>query len=202
MESAHKRLNTPFGLAIMTPPYTESDERVRGTSTYPPGSKENGGIFCHANTWAVAAAAKLGWGDRAYQYYRQYLPLARQDLDRTMVEPYVYCGNLCGPDHPLFGRGRNGWLSGTASWSYVAATQWILGIQPTYQGLRIQPVLPSHWDGFEVQRFFRGTHFEISVKRATGADKPGITVDGSHTDGKVVFLPEQSGNTVKVTVII
>jgi cellobiose phosphorylase len=202
MESAHRRLNTPVGLAIMTPAYAESEARVRGTSTYPPGSKENGGIFCHANTWAVVAAAMLDWGDRAYQYYRQYLPLAQQDLDRYMVEPYVYCGNLCGPEHPLFGRGRNAWLSGTASWSYIAATQWILGIQPTYRGLLIQPVIPSDWKGFEARRIFRGTLYEIVVRRSTGIETPGVTADGCQVNGNIVLLPMQKGGTVKVTAII
>jgi len=202
MESSHLRLNTPVGLAIMTPAYAESDERVRGTSTYPPGGKENGGIFCHANTWAVAAAAKLGWGDRAYQYYRQYLPLAHEDLDRYMVEPYVYCGNLCGPEHPLFGRGRNAWLSGTASWSYIAATQYILGIQPTYRGLKIQPVIPQGWKGFEVRRTFRDTIYEITVRKANGDEKQGVVADGCCVDGNLVLLPEKKGGVVKVSAII
>ena len=202
MESAHKRLNTPFGLAIMTPAYTESEARVRGTSTYPPGSKENGGIFCHANTWAVVAAAKLSWGDRAYQYYRQYLPLAKQDLDRYMVEPYVYCGNLCGPEHPLFGRGRNAWLSGTASWSYVAATQWILGIRPTFRGLLIQPAIPEGWTGFKMHRTFRGTSYEITVRKASGKEIPGVSAEGCQVNGNVVLLPGKAGGSVNVTAII
>ena len=127
----------------MWPPYDQGNDRVRGTTTYPPGAKENGGIFCHANTWAIIAAAKLGWGERAYQYYRQILPLARKDVDRMKAEPYVYCGNIAAPEHKQYGYGRNSWLTGTASWTYVAGTQWILGIRPTYQGLEIAPVDPA-----------------------------------------------------------
>ena len=98
----HEKLNSEFGIALMWPPYRQGNERVRGTSTFQPGAKENGGIFCHANPWAIIAAAMLGWGDRAFQYYRQILPLKREDADRFMVEPYVYCQNICGPEHPQF----------------------------------------------------------------------------------------------------
>ena len=136
MHSAHAWLNSRFGLAILAPAYTHGDPRIGGTTTYPPGAKENGGIFCHTNTWAIIAAARLGWNDLAYQYYQQIMPLIRNDNDVFKVEPYVYCGNICGPEHAQFGYGRNSWLSGTASWTYVAGTQWILGIRPTYKGLK------------------------------------------------------------------
>ncbi len=116
----------------MAPAYDGYSERVRGTTTYPPGLKENGGIFCHANAWAVVAAAALGDGDLAYRYYRQILPLARTDPDTLLTEPYVYCQNIAAPEHTHAGRGRNSWLTGTAAWTYVGATQWILGIRPTY----------------------------------------------------------------------
>ena len=143
LDAMHEHLATEYGIALLAPPYEGSDPRVRGTSTYPPGAKENGGIFCHANAWAIVAAAMVGDGDRAYDYYRRILPLRRSDADRFLVEPYVYCQNICGPTHPQFGMGRNAWLTGTASWTFVAATQWILGIRPTYRGLRVAPALPS-----------------------------------------------------------
>ncbi len=134
MQSADEKLNTRFGIALLWPPYDGGDDRVRGTSTYLPGAKENGGIFCHANTWSIVAAAMLGDGDAAYRYYRQILPLARTDSDRYMVEPYTYPQNICGPAHPSFGMARNAWLTGTAAWTFVAATQWILGIRPHVRG--------------------------------------------------------------------
>ena len=142
MRAAHDLLDTPYGLSLLWPPYDGADPRVNGTATYPPGAKENGGIFCHAAAWSIIAAAMQGDGDRAYEYYRQLLPLARADVGLAAVEPYVYCQNICGPAHPQFGLGRNAWLTGAAAWTYVAATQWILGIRPTFQGLRVAPVPP------------------------------------------------------------
>ena len=152
MEQAHEKLNSKFGLALLWPAYTEGDERVRGTTTYPPGAKENGGIFCHANTWAIVAAAKLGMAERAMQYYLQITLFMRRDVDVMKVEPYVYWGNVTAPEHKQYGYARNAWLSGTASWTYVAGTQWILGIRPTHAGLMIAPAIPEKWKGFKATR--------------------------------------------------
>ena len=199
MESVHAMLNSEFGIALLWPPYDGGDERVAGTTTFPPGAKENGGIFCHANTWAIVAAAMLGWGDRAFQYYRQILPLARSDADRFKVEPYVYCQNICGPTHPQFGLGRNAWLTGTASWTYVAGTQWILGIRPTYDGLRIAPVIPTSWSGFSARRVFRDVAYEITVTRAGKGNSVSLVIDGEPVEGDIV--PLSSGKeTVHVEV--
>lgn len=213
MQSAHERLNTRFGLALMDPPYTHSDERVRGTSTYPPGAKENGGIFCHANTWAIIAAARLGWNERAYLYYRQLLPLACTDPDLLAVEPYVYCSNICGPTHPQFGYGRNAWLSGTASWMYVSATQWILGLRPTHQGLQLAPAIPAGWPGFTARRIFRGVTYHITVERGCQdfnghgeimRHKPSVRliVDGRTLPGNIIPLPPEGVTEVKVRAIL
>ncbi len=190
MASLHTRLNTLFGIALMDPPYTRGNERVRGTATYPPGAKENGGIFCHANTWAMIAAAQLGLGDLAYQYYRQILPLARQDSEQYAVEPYVYPQNICGPTHPDFGHARNAWLTGTAAWTYVAATQWILGIRATFNGLHIAPCIPQTWDGFRATRQFRGATYDIRVSNPDHlcAGVRAIQVDGNAISGTVVPL--------------
>ncbi len=186
MASAHDVLDTPYGPCLMSPPYDGGDPRVNGTSTFPPGAKENGGIFCHAAAWSVVAAAKLGDGDRAYEYYRQLLPLARHDVDRAAVEPYVYCQNICGPTHPQYGLGRNAWLTGAASWMYVAVTQWILGIRPTYAGLRVAPALPSSWQGYTARRLFRGTFYDITVTRKGPGNSVSLTVDGTPVPGDVV----------------
>ncbi len=110
LDAVAELLGTPFGTALLWPPYDGADDRVRGTSTYPPGAKENGGIFCHANTWLIIAAAMLGRADDAYAHYRRILPLARTDADRYKAEPYVYSQNICGPAHPQFGMARNAWL--------------------------------------------------------------------------------------------
>jgi cellobiose phosphorylase len=189
MDSAHRMLDTPYGPSLLWPPYDGGDKRVNGTSTFPPGAKENGGIFCHAAAWSVVAAAQLGDGDRAYEYYRQLLPLARADVDRAAVEPYVYCQNICGPAHPQYGLGRNSWLTGAAAWMYVAATQWILGIRPTHDGLQVAPAIPSGWSGFSCRRRFRGTTYEITVTRSGPGDTVSLVVDGRHVRGDIVPLP-------------
>jgi cellobiose phosphorylase len=200
MESAHEKLNSPYGLALMWPPYTEGNERVRGTSTYPPGAKENGGIFCHANTWAIVAAARLKWGERAYRYYRQILPLARPDVDLSQAEPYVYCSNICSREHPQYGYARNSWLTGTASWAYVAGTQWILGIRPSFNGLVVSPVLPDGWKGFQAIRVFRGVTYRISVECQGRGKQVSLEVNGEPVEGDVVPLPKEGVKDVEVRV--
>ncbi len=202
MEQADALLNTPAGLRLIWPPYRAYSERVRGTTTYPPGAKENGGIFCHANAWAIVAAAQLGWGDRAYQYYRQILPLANDDPDTLMTEPYVFCQNICAPEHPHAGRGRNSWLTGTASWTYVAATQWILGIRPEHHGLRVAPVIPSGWPGFTAKRVFQGVTYHISVTRRGPGNAVSLTADGHPIVGDVVPLPSEGQREVQVRVLL
>jgi cellobiose phosphorylase len=200
MEQAHEKLNSKFGLALLWPSYTEGDQRVRGTTTYPPGAKENGGIFCHANTWAIVAAAKLGMAERAMQYYLQITPFMRRDVDVMKVEPYVYCGNVTGPEHKQYGYARNAWLSGTASWTYVAGTQWILGIRPTYAGLMIAPVIPEKWKGFKATRLYRGVRYLIEVKRTGKGSGVQLTVDGHTIAGSVIPLPAAGTKEVKVEV--
>jgi cellobiose phosphorylase len=202
MESAHEKLNTPFGLRLMGPPYDGAQERVGGTTTYPPGVKENGGIFNHANTWAIIAAARLGQGERAYRYYRQILPLARKDVDVLRTEPYVYSQNLAAPEHRHSGRGRTSWLTGTAAYTYVAGTQWILGIRPTFTGLQIAPVIPESWKGFTAERVFRGSLYKITARRIGKGNRVALEADGRKLDGDVVPLPVTAGKTVDVKVAI
>ncbi len=202
LAAAEERLGTPFGHALLRPPYDGADARVGGTSTYPPGAKENGGIFCHAAAWAIVAAAMLGRGDAAYAHYRALLPLARVDADRLRAEPYVYCQNVCGPAHPQYGLGRNAWLTGTAAWVFVAASQWILGIRPTYRGLRIAPTIPAAWPGFRARRVFRGVVHEIEVRRAGSGNRASLTVDGRPIDGDVVPLAAPGVDRVIVEVVL
>lgn len=202
MESAHRLLNTPAGLALLWPAYRGFQERIRGTTTYPPGAKENGGIFCHAHAWAIIAAAMLGWAERALEYYHEIVPLTRSDVAHTAVEPYVYCQNICGPEHPQYGRGRNSWLTGTASWAYVAATQHILGIRPTYDGLEIAPVIPASWPGFQAERRFRGVLYRITVRRAGPGSEIALAVDGRPVPGRVVPLPPPGQQEVEVQVTL
>jgi len=202
LQSVEEHLGTPFGTALLWPPYDGGDERVRGTSTYPPGAKENGGIFCHANTWLVVAAAMLGRGDDAFEHYRRILPLARTDADLFRAEPYVYSQNICGPAHPQFGMARNAWLTGTAAWSFVAATQWILGIRPTFDGLRIAPSIPASWPGFEAHRVFRGVTYEIRARREGPGNAASLVVDGRPIADSVVPLPPPGTELVTVDITL
>ena len=172
-----------------------------GVTTYPPGAKENGGIFLHANPWAIMAECVRGNGDRAWRYYQQINPAARNDdLDRFEVEPYVYPQNVLGDEHPQFGLGRNSWLSGTASWAYQSATQRILGIRADYAGLVVDPRVPGAWKGFTVVRRFRGATYRIRVRnpRGTGKGVASASIDGRPlaVEGGVALLPVMPADTV------
>lgn len=197
MDSAREWLNTRYGLKLSAPGYNGFDPSVGGITTYPPGAKENGGIFLHTNPWAVIAETKLGRGERAYEYYRQINPAARNDLIEVYeCEPYVYPQNILGDEHPQFGLARNSWLSGTASWAYQAGTQYILGLRPEYSGLRLEPCIPPQWNGFEVTRQFRGSRYHIRVHNPRHVSKgiQRLVVDGVEIKGTLIPLPAQAGD--------
>lgn len=182
MDSVYERLSTEHGVALCAPAHTKEVPGV-GLSllVFPPGHKENGGIFCHANAWTVVAEGILGRGDRAYEYYRGFLPAGYNDLaEIRQVEPYVYSQFVHGPESPRFGQARNPWLTGTASWAYVGVTQYILGVRAELDGLRIDPCLPEGWNGYQVMRRFRGMNLTINVVNvdglATGVSS--VTIDG------------------------
>lgn len=185
LESVYTHLNTKYGIVLVYPGYPEFDSKLGGITTYPPGAKENGGIFAHANPWVMIAECMTGNGNRAYQYYRQLLPARRNDdADLLEVEPYVYCQNILGKEHPQFGTGRNSWLTGTAAWNMVAVSQYILGIRPGYDGLIVDPCIPSEWKGFKVRRKFRGCIYNIEVRNPEGVCRGvrKITANGEETD--------------------
>jgi cellobiose phosphorylase len=189
LDAVHARLNTPHGIKLSAPGYDGYDPSKGGITTYPPGAKENGGIFLHANPWVIIAQTIAGNGDLAFKYYDQINPAAKNDrIDEFECEPYVYPQNILGDEHPQFGMARNSWLTGTASWAYQAATQHILGILPTYAGLRIDPCLPAAWDGFKVTREFRGAVYHIDVENPDHVCKgvKSVWVDGQQIDGNVV----------------
>ncbi len=193
MDAVHEHLATEHGVALCDPPHTHPMEGV-GLSllVFPPGHKENGGIFCHANSWAIVAEAVLGRGDRAYDYYRSYLP-ARYDGEADprqevhQAEPYVYSQFTHGPTSPRFGQARNPWLTGTASWTYVAVTQYLLGVRPEVGGLRVDPCLPTAWDGFEMTRAFRGRTVRVRVHNPEHVSRGVVSmeVDGVPVDGNL-----------------
>jgi N,N'-diacetylchitobiose phosphorylase len=164
MASLHEHLATPFGLELCSPPYENISHAVVRAVLFNNGQKENAGIFCHPQAWAVMAAAALGQNDRAYEYYRAYMPAAYNERAEVReIEPYVHCQSTHGRHSRLYGKSRLPWLSGTASWSYYAAVSSILGIRPDYDGLRLEPCLPSAWPEVKVERVFRQRRFEIRI---------------------------------------
>ncbi|MFC1498137.1 GH36-type glycosyl hydrolase domain-containing protein [Verrucomicrobiota bacterium] len=189
LDSVNKHLNTKYGIKLSTPGFNGFDPTKGGITTYPPGAKENGGIFLHSNPWVMIAETILGNGDRAFQYYKQIDPASRNDMiDVYECEPYCYAQNILGDEHPQFGLARNSWLSGTSSWTYQAAVKYILGIMPRYNGLEINPCIPKEWDGFTAIRKFRGATYNIRVKNPDHVSKGVKTfvVDGKEIEGNVV----------------
>ncbi len=189
LRAAHERLNTRFGLKLSAPGYNGFDPSQGGVTTYPPGAKENGGIFLHANPWIIIAEALRGNGDQAYADYAQINPAAQNDrLDEYECEPYAYPQNILGDEHPQFGLARNSWLSGTASWMYQAGTQYLLGLQPTYVGLRIDPCLPHAWDGFSATRHFRGGVYHLTVRNPEHVCRgvKCLKIDGREVQGNTI----------------
>ena len=189
LDSVNEKLNTANGIKLSWPGYNGFDPSLGGVSTYPPGAKENGGIFLHANPWVMIAETIAGRGDRAYQYYNQINPASKNDeLEVFESEPYCYPQNILGDEHPQFGLGRNAWLSGTSSWTYVAGTQWIAGIRPALDGLIIDPCIPTKWETLKVRRKFRGATYHISITNPNNVSK-GIVkllVNGEEIEGNKV----------------
>ncbi|MGL1893157.1 MAG: glycosyl transferase [Spirochaetaceae bacterium] len=186
LDSVYDKLNTKNGIKLSWPGYNGYQEDLGGVSTYPPGAKENGGIFLHSNPWVMIAETMMGNGDRAFEYHNQINPITKNDkIDEFECEPYVYPQNILGDEHEQFGLGRNSWLSGTASWCYQAATKYILGIKPDYIGLNINPCIPTKWDGFEVTKFYKNATYNITVKNPNHVSKgiKQLTIDGKDIDG-------------------
>jgi len=202
LKSVYNLLNTKNGIKLSWPGYKGFDPHVGGVSTYPPGAKENGGIFLHANPWVMIAETLVGNGDRAFQYYNQINPAARNNgrIDEFESEPYCYPQNILGNEHKQFGLGRNAWLSGTSSWTYQAATQYILGVKATIKGLSINPCVPKSWKEFSIKRKFRGSVYEISVKNPKGVSKgiKSISINGREIVGNVLPILPGKKHIVKV----
>ena len=142
--SVRERLATPHGIVLHQPAYTRYHLELGEISSYPPGYKENAGIFCHTNPWLMIAEAITGNGDGALDYYLRINPSAREAISEVhRCEPYVYAQMIAGRDAPTHGEAKNSWLTGTAAWNMVAISQWILGIRPEHDGLRVEPVIPG-----------------------------------------------------------
>jgi cellobiose phosphorylase len=196
LTAVHERLATPHGIVLQQPAYTRYYLNLGEISSYPPGYKENAGIFCHTNPWIMIAEAVLGHGNQAFDYYRRINPSAREAISEVhRSEPYVYAQMIAGRDAPTHGEAKNSWLSGTAAWNYVAITQWILGIRPTYTGLQIAPIIPEDWPGFTASRIFRGTEYRIEVERIGAGNQVQLTVNGEMVPGNVVPVKDGNGRS-------
>ena len=199
LNSVEQHLATPHGIILQQPAFSQYYLHLGEISSYPPGYKENAGIFCHTNPWVMIAETLVGRGDRAYDYYLRINPSKREAIgDLHKCEPYVYAQMIAGRDAPTHGEAKNSWLTGTAAWNYVAITQWILGIRPTYEGLQVAPVVPSAWEGFEGARIYRGVRYEIHVKRRGAGDRIQLEVDGKPIEGSIIPFPAEGTQTVQV----
>ncbi len=188
---------------ILQPAYSKYYLNLGEISSYPPGYKENGSIFCHNNPWVMIAEAQVGNADRALDYYLRINPSAREGLTELhRCEPYVYAQTIAGRDAPTHGEAKNSWLTGTAAWNYVAITQWILGIRPDWDSLQISPVIPADWQGFTARREFRGVTYHISVKRSGPGNSVKLSVDGKSMEGNTVPAPQDGKKSVVVEAIL
>lgn len=189
MESVEKYLDTKYGIVLLQPPYHRYHVELGEISSYPPGYKENAGIFCHNNPWISIAETVVGRGNRAWQVYTRTCPAYIEDISEIhRTEPYVYSQMIAGKDAPNFGEAKNSWLTGTAAWTFLNASQYILGIRPDYDGLIVDPCIPSFMDGFTAKRDFRGTTYHIEVENPNHVEKgvASVTVDGNAIEGNLI----------------
>ncbi|MDE6859808.1 MAG: glycosyl transferase [Duncaniella sp.] len=203
LDSVKKYLDCEHGIVLNNPAFTEYVMEYGEISTYPAGYKENAGIFAHNNPWVIIGETVLGRGDRAWEYYRKICPAyLEEESDLHKVEPYVYCQMTAGKDAAKPGEAKNSWLTGTAAWNWYAITQFILGVKPGYDGLEVNPCIPKEWDGFEVNRKFRGADYKIVVKNpahVSGGVKS-IILNGKEISGNLIPMqPAGTENTVEVT---
>ncbi len=202
LASVEKYLDTEYGVMIFQPAYSEYHKELGEVSSYPPGYKENGGIFCHNNPWISIAETQVGHGDRAFEVYRKICPAYLQDkAARHATEPYVYSQMVAGRDAVNFGQGKNSWLTGTAAWTFVNVSQYILGVKPTLDGIKVDPCIPHEWEGFSLTRAYRGATYVIDVKNPRHVQKgvACVEVDGKKIDGQVLPVAP-AGSTVHVSV--
>ena len=189
LDAVGERLGSKYGLVLNNPAFTKYYVEYGEISTYPAGYKENAGVFCHNNAWIMCAEAFMGRGDRAFDYYTRIAPAYTEEYSEIhRLEPYVYAQMVAGKDAKRFGEAKNSWLTGTASWNFIAISQYILGVKPEYDGLMIDPAIPAGWDGYELTRQFRGDVFRVKVMNPDHVCKgvAKMMVDGSEVAGNVI----------------
>ncbi|MCI6699141.1 MAG: glycosyl transferase [Lachnospiraceae bacterium] len=193
LSSVEKHLDTKYGIRILAPSYSHYYLNLGEISSYPPGYKENGGIFCHNNPWVSIAETVLGHGTRAFDIYKKTCPAYIEDISEIhCTEPYVYSQMVAGSDAKYFGQGKNSWLTGTAAWTFVNISQHILGICPDYDGLRIDPCVPKDFGSYTVSRRFRGAMYRIHISNPDHVEKGirKLTVNGKEVSGNLIPITE------------
>lgn len=202
LNSLEKYLFTPHGVMLQQPAYTVYDFNLGEITSYPPGVKENAGIFCHPNGWVVIAECNLGRGDKAMQYYKAICPAVREEISEVhRCEPYCYSQMIAGSDSPRFGEAKNSWLTGAASANFLGVSQYLLGIRPDYEGLRIDPCIPADWKEFTIKRKFRGEFYDIKVENPDAVSKgvKEIVVDGKvYKSNLIPLFGDSKTHQVKV----
>lgn len=198
LDAVKERLDTPYGVVLVNPAYTTYRPELGEISSYPPGYKENAGIFCHNNPWVMIAETVVGRPERAFDYYRKITPAYLEEISEVhRTEPYVYSQMIAGKDAEKPGEAKNSWLTGTAAWNFVAVSQHLLGVRPEFDGLKVAPCMPAAFDSFKVTRWCRGATYEITVNNSGSGGAAKLVVDGQAIEGDIVpFAP--SGATVHV----
>ncbi len=201
MDSVDEYLYSPYGLHLNAPSFATPNDDIGFVTRVYQGVKENGAVFSHPNPWAWVAEAKLGRGDRAMKFVDSLLPANFNDVaEKRVSEPYSYCQFVMGRDHQDHGRANHPWLTGSAGWAYIASTNYIYGVRLSFEGLVVDPCIPTEWPGFEVRREWRGAVFNISVKNPNNVSKgvKSITLNGQAIEGAIPAQPAGSVNTVEV----
>ncbi len=202
LDSVKDRLDTKYGVMILQPAYTEYHLELGEISSYPPGYKENAGIFCHNNPWISIAETVIGRGNRAFEIYKKTCPAYTEEFSEIhRTEPYCYSQMVAGRDAKFHGEAKNSWLTGTAAWTFVNVSQYILGVYPTLKGLSIDPCTPSDFGDFTLTRKHRGAIYNITVKNPDRVEKgvKSMTVDGTAVEGNVIpFVEGKTSYDVEV----
>ncbi len=204
LDSVKEHLDTKYGIVLQQPPYSHYYVNLGEISSYPPGYKENAGIFCHNNPWVSIAETRIGRGNRAFEIYRKTCPAYIEGISEIhRTEPYVYSQMVAGKDAPKHGEAKNSWLTGTAAWTFVNVSQYILGIQPDFDGLHIDPCIPSELEALRITRHYRGADIHIDIQNPEHVEKGvrSMEIDGEPVSGNCIH-PDGNKKEYHVTVVM
>lgn len=204
LQSVEKHLDTEYGITLLQPAYHKYHPELGEITSYPPGYKENAGIFCHNNPWISIAEAVIGRGERAWEVYTRICPAYTEKISHIhRTEPYVYSQMIAGKDAPRFGEAKNSWLTGSAAWAFVNISQYILGIRPDYDGLIIDPCLPAHLSEYQIVRYFRGVRYHITIRNPDHVEKGvrSLKTEQATVKGNKILLDSHE-STISVEVIM